>query len=64
MYYHGMMDISPASMVSLANGLVCTGFASRYRLQPRAVFKDPMGRCLATTPSSLSLTSNRVTTNY
>ena len=28
------------------------------------VFKAPMGRCKATTPSSLALSSNRVTTNY
>ena len=28
------------------------------------VLKAQMGRCKATTPSSLSLTSNRVTTNY
>ena len=35
-----------------------TGFKSER------VFKGPMGRCKATTPSSLSLTSNRVTTNY
>ena len=27
-----------------AKGLVGTGFASRYRLQPRAGFKGPMGR--------------------
>ena len=53
-----------AVAMSSANGLVGTGFTSRYRLQPRAGFKDPMGRCKATTPSSLSLTSNRVTTNY
>ena len=31
---------------------------------PERVFKDPIGRCVATTPSSLSLTSNMVTTNY
>ena len=49
---------------SLANGLVGTGFVSRYRLQPIADFKGPMGRCKATTPSSLSLTSKRVTSNY
>ena len=36
----------------------------KYRLQYRAGFKVPMGRCMATTPSSFSLTSNRVTTNY
>ena len=53
-----------AVVMSSANGLVGTGFASRYRLQSRAVFKDPMGRCKTTTPSSLSLASNRVTTNY
>ena len=53
-----------AVVMSSANGLVGTGFASRYRLQPRVGLKDPMGRCMATTPSSLSLTSNRITTNY
>ena len=50
--------------MSSANGVVGTGFASQYQLQPRAGFKNPMGRCMATTPSSLSLTSNRVNTNY
>ena len=30
---------------------------------PEQVFKDLKGRCMATTPSSFSLTSNRVTTN-
>ena len=50
-------------VMASANGLVGTGFASRYQLQiPERVFKDPTGRCVATTPSSLSLTSNRVTT--
>ena len=52
------------SAMSSVNRLVGTGFASRYRLQPRDVFKGPVGRCKATTPSSLSLTSNTVTTNY
>ena len=42
-----------AVAVSSANGLVHTGFASRYRLQPR---------CKNRTLSSLSLTFNRVTT--
>ena len=46
--------------MSSANGLIGTGFASRYR----CVFKGPMGMCKATTPSSLSLTSNRVTAIY
>ena len=51
--------------MSSANGLVGTGFASRYRLLPRAgCLKAQMGRCKATTLSSLSLTSNRVTTNH
>ena len=50
--------------MSSPNGQVGTGFASRYRLQPRGIFKGPMGRGKATTPSSLPLTSNRVTTNY
>ena len=51
--------------MSSANGLVGTGFASRYRLLPRAGFlKAQIGRCKATTLSSLSLTSNRVTTNH
>ena len=31
---------------------------------PEWAIKGPMGRCKATTPSSLSLTSNRVTTNW
>ena len=48
---------------ALANWLVGTGFASRYPLHHRVGFKGPMGRGKATTPSSLSLTSNRVTTN-
>ena len=57
--------LDSAVVMSSTNGLVDTGFASRYRLQPRACFlKDPMGRCMATTPFSLSLTSNKVTTNY
>ena len=56
--------ISPdgAVAISLANGLVGTGFASQYWLQPRVDFKGPVGRCKATTPSSFSLTSNRFTT--
>ena len=45
-------------------GLVCTGFASQYRLQQSGFFKRPMGRRKATTPSSFSLTFNRVTANY
>ena len=54
----------PAVAMSSANGLVDTRLANRYRLQPRVSFKGSMGRCEATTPSSLSLTSNRVTANY
>ena len=50
-----------AVVMSSANGLVGTGFTSRYRLQPRAVFKGPMIRCKANTHSFLSRTSNRVT---
>ena len=46
---------------SSAKGLVGTGFASRYRLQPKQVFKGTMSRCNVTTPSALLLTSNRVT---
>ena len=50
---------------SSVNGLVGIGFASRYRLKPRtSFFKGPMGRCTAISPFSLSITSNRVTTNY
>ena len=46
--------------MSFVNGLVGNGFASRYRLQSRAgFFKGPLCRCKTTTPSSLSLTSNR-----
>ena len=47
-----------------ANGLVGTGFASRYRSNQELAFKGPLSRRKATTPSSLSLTSKRVTTNY
>ena len=53
-----------AMVMSSVNGLVGTGFASRYWPNPERVFKTPVGRCMATAPSSLSLTSNRVTTNY
>ena len=49
---------------SSAKRLVGTGFVSWYWLQPKQVFKGPMSRCKATTPSSFSLISNRVTTNY
>ena len=34
-----------------ANGLVGTGFASRYRLQPIAGFKAPIGRCKVPVPA-------------
>ena len=51
-----------AVTMSSANGLVGTGFESQYRLQPRASFKGPLGRCKATTSSSFSLTSNMVRT--
>ena len=50
---------SGAVAKSLANGLVGTRFISQYQF-----FKSTMGRCKATAPSSLSLTSNRVTANY
>ena len=39
---------------SSANGLAHT----------QSIFLCPMGRCKATTPSTNSLTSNRVTTNF
>ena len=67
---HGhLLDIFPAGLdfamaKSSANGQGGTGFASGYRLILRAGFKSPMGRCKATTHSSFSLTSNRVTINY
>ena len=47
-----------AVAMSSTNGLIGTGS------NPEQVFKAPMGRCKTTTPSSLSLNSNRVTTNY
>ena len=56
-------SLDGAVVMSSANGLVGTGFTSRYWLQSRVGFKSPMGMCKATTHSSLSLTSNR-TTNY
>ena len=43
-----------------ANGLVCSGIKSWYQLQPRHVFKSPIDKCKATTPSSLSLTTNKI----
>ena len=52
-----------AVAMSSANGLVVTGFASRYRLQTEWVFKGPMGRCKATTHSYFSLTGLLLTTN-
>ena len=36
--YHGATSRSRVVDMSSANGLVGTGFASRYRLQPRAGF--------------------------
>ena len=62
--YISLTDPDGAVVMSSANGLVGTGFASHYGSNPERVFKDPIGRCMATTPSSFSLTSNRVTTNY
>ena len=56
------VDMQPVAMSS-ADGLEGTGFASRYQLQPRVFFKGPVDRCKTTTPSSLSLTSNRAITN-
>ena len=63
-YFHGKTGLDGAVAMSSVNGLIGTGFASQYRLQPKRGFKGPIGRCKETTPSSLSLTSNRVTTNY
>ena len=55
-----------AVVMSLANGLVGPGFASREPAPTQSGFLKAqwVGRFKATTPSSLSLTSNRVTTNY
>ena len=53
-----MTGTNGAVAMSLANGLVGTGFTSRYRLIPKQVFKGPVGRCKTTTSSSLSLTIN------
>ena len=50
--------------MSLANGLVVLGSHLDTVSNPEQVFKGPVGRCKAITPSSFSLTSNRVTTNY
>ena len=47
-----------AFVKSSAVGLVGTGFTSQIQFRLRAGFKGSMGRCKATTPSSLSLTSN------
>ena len=64
MFRHAHISPDCAVTKSLDNGLVGTGFTSQYRLQHRAGFKRPLGRCKATTRSSFSLTSNMVTTNY
>ena len=53
-----------AVVISSANGLVGTGSYLGTGCNPERVFKSPMGRCKATTHPSLSLTSNRFTTNY
>ena len=53
-----------AVAMSSANGLVGTGSHLGTGSNPVRVFKGPMGRCKATTHSSLTLTSNRVTINY
>ena len=53
-----------AVVMSSANGLVGTGSYLGTGSNPERVFKGPVGRCMATTPSSFSLTSNRVTTKY
>ena len=53
-----------AVVMSSANGLVGTGSYLGTGCNPERDFKGPMGRCKATTPSSFSLTSNRVTTNF
>ena len=56
--YHGATSRSDPQWCS---GCVIGQLAGRYWLQPRAYFKNgPVGRGKATTPSSLSLTSNRV----
>ena len=55
---HMATGLDGAVAKSSANVLVGTGIASRIFL------KGPMGRCKATTPSSFSITSKRVTPNY
>ena len=51
MYYRTGPDVSLAK--SSANGLVCTGFACRYRLHPTSGFL----RCKVTTPSLFCITN-------
>ena len=53
-----------AVAMSSANGLVGTGFASSTQIVFVFLKAHWIVRCKTTTPSSLSLTSNRVTTNY
>ena len=61
----GLINTALQPAMSSANGLVDTGFVSLYRLRPESgVLKAYLGRCKATAPSSLSLTSNRVNYNY
>ena len=46
---------------SSGNGHVGTGFAARFRLQTRTlVLQSPVGSYKATTPSSFSSTTNRL----
>ena len=57
-------SVAMSSANRLEGTLEVTGFASRYRLQPRAgFFKGPVGRCKVPTPSSFSLTSNVINTS-
>ena len=59
-------DTSPDGAVAMLsiNGLVDMVLHLSTGSNPERVFKVPMDRCKATTPSSLSPTSNRVNTNY
>ena len=57
------ISLANAVAKSSPNGLVGAGFAFGTDFNPEWGFKGSLGRCKATTSSSLSLTSSRVTTN-
>ena len=62
--YGSLTSPDGAVVMPSATGLVATESHLGTGSNPERVFKGPFGRCKATTPSSFSLTSDRVNTNY